>query len=219
MRRRLYTILWSLSFLLCLGAAALWLRSDWTEDQFTFTGPGSCYWRLVSSGQRRGSALVLIVGTGWPSWGKVPFYASARQWPHLPAEFCYSVSQPADIRFANRVLIFEHSTGGLRFGPDGTAWPYAWGALSQGPAVVPSDVRVPYYRLEIAHWAVVLLCGILPLARLVAHLYQSRRHRHRLQAGHCRQCGYDLRASKDRCPECGTPIRENADTHSQAGSG
>ena len=55
-----------------------------------------------------------------------------------------------------------------------------------------SDVRIPYWML--------LTTGFVALMWL--------RRRLRLPpAGCCLGCGYDLRATPDRCPECGRPVR------------
>ena len=55
-------------------------------------------------------------------------------------------------------------------------------------------VRVPY-------WLLLSATGALPIARLMLH--PRRRRAAREAAGLCAICGYDLRASPDRCPECG----------------
>jgi hypothetical protein len=60
-------------------------------------------------------------------------------------------------------------------------------------------------------WLPTCLFAALPLSRLGL----SIRHRRRIREGHCRQCGYDLRATRHRCPECGarippSPAGENA---------
>jgi hypothetical protein len=47
---------------------------------------------------------------------------------------------------------------------------------------------------------------IVGIALSTLFILARRRIYHRLKSGHCLQCGYDLRESKDNCPECGTPI-------------
>jgi hypothetical protein len=57
--------------------------------------------------------------------------------------------------------------------------------------------RVPFFSLFV--WA-----AFLPGYRFLVPWLQMRNGFHK--RGLCRVCGYDLRASKDRCPECGTAI-------------
>ena len=54
----------------------------------------------------------------------------------------------------------------------------------------------------IPHWLLLLLLLVLPTMRFA----RFRRQRNRLRKGLCLRCGYDLRASPERCPECGMPV-------------
>jgi MFS family permease len=56
----------------------------------------------------------------------------------------------------------------------------------------------PTYEWRLPYWKAVLIGLVLPVLWMLIH-FRVRRLMHT-----CRQCGYDLRATPDRCPECGT---------------
>jgi hypothetical protein len=66
--------------------------------------------------------------------------------------------------------------------------------------------RMPYAYssgISIPIWPFTLLT-LLPALRFARIKYHERITRRRIRRGCCAVCGYDLRASPDRCPECGS---------------
>jgi hypothetical protein len=73
------------------------------------------------------------------------------------------------------------------------AWSFA------GFAVVHFDFRGMRVReLRVPFWVLALAAGVAP------GVHVRRRLRAPSTSGTCPRCGYDLRATKERCPECGT---------------
>jgi hypothetical protein len=58
---------------------------------------------------------------------------------------------------------------------------------------VGESIAVPY-------WFWTAISALMPPIWVM----RRRRNRERRAAGRCQNCGYDLRATPDRCPECGT---------------
>jgi len=102
-----------------------------------------------------------------------------------------------------------------------TAWPPSTGYFRSWEGI--KDVSEPFTGVvpRVSEWDVGVIKGsfsatrryvsvsyvflsalwaILPLICIWRSLVQKRKHR----LGICRTCGYDLRATPDRCPECGT---------------
>ena len=113
-----------------------------------------------------------------------------------PLGLDHPASRPSADGFKVHVLGRYSSIRGFRSGWYRLSyWRKAWDPWSTGTDEV-------MYALEIAHvWLVgsFLLVGLGTSPALTRGL----RRRRRLARGGCPACGYDLRATPDRCPECG----------------
>jgi hypothetical protein len=67
------------------------------------------------------------------------------------------------------------------------------------------------WSIMFPHWSLAVFFGILPTYSLIAFI---RHRKHRLP-GLCPTCGYDLRATPDRCPECGKPRDQRSEIRDQ----
>jgi hypothetical protein len=86
----------------------------------------------------------------------------------------------------------SYRTGSAPFALGGTD--YSRRFLGFGAGVQPNGGRF----VNLPYWSLAALSAVLPL--LAA---RNLLRRPRSAAGVCHACGYDLRATPDRCPECG----------------
>ena len=174
-RRRLVNFLTALSLVLCMATAALWVRSYWVTDEVS---QGEAQRQIVVS-----SSAGVFSAELHDRWeDSTP---SRMAWVHeMRSNMALLVAVPSGERWWNRL------------------------GFSAGREIVELDLMPVTVRLHRITWltipcaAVVAPLAVLPALRL--RRWRLDRRRREDCAGLCPACGYDLRATPERCPECGT---------------
>jgi hypothetical protein len=211
--RRLFTLASAVSLVLFLGTVTVWGKSFWRGEFVS--------WDV---GPMRPDALTVrrvsyTVTTGRAGLVFSRIVDDIKGEPGLDTKEAMDQLQ-AIFRSRPRPLKWDHSldptVAGWGFADIET--PYS-DAAHRGVSWIlyvnkPRTAPYPTSQLAIRFWLPTAAFALLPLLRLRKwrHTRTSRR------AETCPRCGYDLRATPDRCPECGTPVKKPADTPATAPS-
>jgi hypothetical protein len=189
MKRFLLLIVAGISFLLSVWAAVFMVRSLFMRDLATLEWQRGDVRYSVGFDSWRGSAAVT-----WIERFRLPDESDAA-WlagdssPQV-GHWSYPRGSPAELS----VLYVSNLKWHFGFGSGRFRAMTAPGG--NGVATTVGTMRV----YAVPWWCIAILTAMLPTFALLR--WRSIRRRHR--TGLCMHCGYDLRATPDRCPECGT---------------
>jgi len=217
MKCRLFNLLAGLSLLLCLATVTLWVRSYWTTD---FVERNVC-WNIKPP--RVGG----VVQTG--QWQGIGVAIGS-----YPSRLCLAISyrrcnldisgRPMD--YAPYIRLKLRRLGWTHYPAAAVAYPGSYPAVPIWQGVFFDQATgfaingfIDFHKVDfvdnyygVFDWLIVLATAILPAVYAIKAILRRRKPRNPYA---CLTCGYDLRATPNRCPECGSaPQQKQA-----AGSG
>jgi hypothetical protein len=199
-KRRLLNLATALSLLLCIATLALWVRSCVMPESFAYADDvrdgSNTFLHELNPNPRR------------PKWSRAMWHEEWRvisnrgllclHYWRSDTQFRSGIWPPKGWHYSSQdfyTRLWESPRG-----------PLAWVGVSYTksgtgpPKVAEQWPNWGYTRIAtVPHWMVVLATAILPAFQLRALLRSRKRNRQ----GLCPRCGYDLRATPERCPECG----------------
>jgi len=195
MKRLRSFALWTLglaSFVALLGTVTLWVRTYFVDD-----------------------AVADAVEASWLTPAEVrPFvgrHVSVESWAGGATLYVTRFSVTLEQEIERYQKLPKRGPQYVRMG--GRPFPANWWQTLQfgwGSQTSPMQPRFggtrTMWHARVPYWFLSLLLALLP-AYCVRRWLRARRRR---AAGQCPICGYDLRATRDRCPECGAVPAESA---------
>jgi hypothetical protein len=193
-RRKLFTLAAGASAVLCIAVCVLWVRGYFAADRLFWQGwedeGDRSYWRqdLILSG--RGSVgMNRIVQSG----------------PRESYRMAIDRMLARNQMLARSGPVHFHDTlpaayPDFHFGDDDPVWGGFKRRVHSYMEAGRTRPKTYGWEVVVPYWALFAATAALPLA----WGWRWRRRRRLIAVGHCVACGYDLRATPDRCPECGT---------------
>ena len=175
----------SIPLLLLIVAVLLWKRSYYYADSLVFV-------ERISILACRGKVMVFYVGA--------------------PEEYYFwkdriLVHDRLNVDHTSRIISMLHQLGQWT-----TDWNFAGVQLWIGSVLASSGSGAAMHVATARVRAIIIpfwLLSLLLSTPLLVSAKKRHRRRWRLRHGLCVACGFDLRASSDRCPECGGVIQSS----------
>jgi hypothetical protein len=173
----------ALSLLLCLLVGGAWIISPWQAVGLSYTR--------------------------WTNPSVLPFHLTTMELGSEPGRVRleYSGQTLSDPAHNGNIVVrvrggfhLWSNTAPVSTGSD-LLGPFSFRVHGPASQSLPVGMGLYGWVVQVPFWFLVLICAILPVVWIVRRKTWLRQQR--MAKGFCPTCGYDLRATPDRCPECG----------------